>query len=97
MLADLEALAVFVVERGGAENRPHSPALSAAGFAPGDLERVAKLTSDDWLGLSLVEISSEPVFEHLPNAATINTECACPSPPDPADGTPARSQQGSML
>ena len=65
VLADLEALAVFVVERDGAENRPPSPTLSAAGIAPGDLERIArKLTPEDWLGLSLVEIASEPVFEY---------------------------------
>lgn len=65
ILANLEALAVFVVERDGGENRPPSATLSAAGLAAGDLERIARrLTPEDWLNLSLVEIASEPVFEY---------------------------------
>lgn len=65
ILSDLEALAVFSVERDGGENRPTTPALSAAGITGGDLDRIArKLIADDWLSLSLTEIASEPLFEY---------------------------------
>lgn len=65
VVADLEALAVFTMERDGAENRPQSPALTVLGLVPGDLDRIArKLAPGDWLSLSLTEITSAPVFEY---------------------------------
>ena len=65
ILADLEALGLFSFERDGAEQRPPSPALTTAGLTSGDLDRIArKITPDEWLSLSLIEIGSEPVFEY---------------------------------
>ncbi|MDQ1470573.1 MAG: hypothetical protein QOJ99_2053 [Bryobacterales bacterium] len=62
---ELEALATFVPQDEGVERRPNTPNLSAAGFAPGDLDRIArKLSAEEWLSLSLIEIKSEPVFEY---------------------------------
>lgn len=65
ILDELETAAAFDADRDGSERRPDSPALSAAGLTPGDLDRVArKLSTDGWLALSLVAIKSEPVFEY---------------------------------
>jgi len=62
---DLEKLAEFNPEREGADHRPATPALSGAGLTAGDLNRIAtRLSTDDWLALSLEEIGSEPVFEY---------------------------------
>ncbi|MGO9170753.1 MAG: TrlF family AAA-like ATPase [Rhodomicrobium sp.] len=62
---DLEKLGEFDPQRDGSERRPETPALTAAGMTPADLNRIAgRLSSDDWLSLSLVEIGSKPVFEY---------------------------------
>jgi type III restriction enzyme len=62
---DLEKLAEFDQERDGLERRPYTPALTAAGLTSADLNRIAaRLSPDDWLSVSLVEIESRPVFEH---------------------------------
>ena len=56
-VGDLEKLAEFDLERDGADRRPETPVLSAIGLTSGDLNRIgARLSSDDWLGLSLVVI-----------------------------------------
>jgi chromosome segregation protein len=61
---ELETLAVFDPDQEGSERRPETPALSAVGFTAGDLDRIArKLSADDWLALSLIDIKSDPVFE----------------------------------
>ncbi len=65
VLAELEQLAVFDPEQEGAERRPDTPALAAAGLTATDLDRIArKMQSDDWLALSLIDVKSEPVFEY---------------------------------
>lgn len=65
LLADLEKLAEFDAERDGAERRPDTPTLSAAGLNAGDLDRVVRgLKPEAWLTLSLTPITSAPVFEY---------------------------------
>ena len=64
VLAELEALASHDAERGALQERPKTPVLVGMGLNPGDLERIAKqLTSDTWLGLSLILIGSVPNYE----------------------------------
>ncbi|MEX2141244.1 MAG: AAA family ATPase [Pirellulales bacterium] len=44
---------------------PNCPFLSAAGFTDKELERIArKVTLDEWLDLSLIELSDVPRFEY---------------------------------
>ena len=65
ILADLEKLAEFDVERDGAEHRPESPILARVGLTPANLDGIGKsLSLDDWLILSLTPVKSEPVFEY---------------------------------
>ncbi len=65
LLDDLERLAEFDPDRENAERRPETPALIAAGFATGDLDRTTRnLTPEAWLTLSLSPIQSLPVFEY---------------------------------
>lgn len=65
VLSELEHLAAFDPEQEGADRRPDTPSLAAAGMTPTDLDRIArKLQSDDWLVLSLIDVKSEPVFEY---------------------------------
>ena len=65
ILDDLEMLAAFESDQEGSDRRPETPALSAAGLTAGDLDRIArKLSADDWLALSLIDIKSEPFFEY---------------------------------
>jgi chromosome segregation protein len=65
IVADLEKLAEFNLERDGADKRPNTPSLAAAGMTAADLARLGgRLSTDDWLSLSLIEIDSKPVFEY---------------------------------
>ncbi len=65
LLRELEMLASFKPEEEGAGQRPSTPVLVRAGLSAADLDKIAtRLTSADWLELSLVEIASEPVFEY---------------------------------
>ncbi|NNU63047.1 TrlF family AAA-like ATPase [Ochrobactrum soli] len=65
ILDDLETLAAFDPDQEGSERRSDTPVLSAVGLSSGDLDRIArKLSTDDWLALSLIDIKSEPVFEY---------------------------------
>lgn len=65
ILNELDTLAAFEPDQEGSERRPETPTLSAAGLTAGDLDRIArKLSTDDWLALSLIDIKSEPVFEY---------------------------------
>ncbi len=65
ILSDLEKLAEFDAEQDSTEQRPGASVLSAAGLSAGDLDRIATtLKPEAWLGLSLMPIKSEPVFEY---------------------------------
>ncbi len=65
ILGDFEMLADFKPDEVGSGQRPNTAALLSAGLSGGDLEKVAaRLSSADWLELSLVEIESEPAFEY---------------------------------
>ena len=65
LLEDLEKLAEFDVEQVGADQRPETSVLSAAGLTNADLDRMARaLKPENWLTLSLTPIRSMPVFEY---------------------------------
>ena len=65
IVGDLERLAEFSPERDGADKRPDTPSLAAAGLTAADLTRLGgRLSTEDWLSLSLTEIESKPVFEY---------------------------------
>jgi AAA domain/AAA domain, putative AbiEii toxin, Type IV TA system len=65
ILHDLELLADFKPEEEGAGRRPDTPALVRAGLSTSDLDKIAtRLSSANWLELSLVEVNSEPAFEY---------------------------------
>jgi type III restriction enzyme len=66
IIDDLERLAEFNLERDGADQRPNTPALAACGLAVSDLNRIAaRLSLDDWISLSLLQIERKPVFEYM--------------------------------
>ena len=65
ILDELETLAAFDPDQESSERRPEAPILGAAGLNISDLDRIArKLSTDDWLALSLIDITSEPIFEY---------------------------------
>lgn len=65
IVGDLEKLAEFNLERDGADKRPDTPSVAAAGLTAADLTRLGgRLSTEDWLSLSLTEIESKPVFEY---------------------------------
>ena len=65
ILADLERLAEFDVERDGIEHRPEAPALAGAGLTTTNLDGIGRILHlDDWLTLSLTSVKSKPVFEY---------------------------------
>ncbi len=44
---------------------PATPQLTLATFTPPDIDKLAaRMTTEDWLELSLVELSDEPAFEY---------------------------------
>lgn len=64
ILAELESL-IPASEIANSQFLPDTPRLSAVGFTPMDLEKLsARMNSDEWLELSLIELSDEPVFEY---------------------------------
>lgn len=64
LVLELESLALIPKDESEVA-LPTTPLLSAADFTNGDLERLArKITPDDWLDLSLVELRDIPVFEY---------------------------------
>jgi chromosome segregation protein len=74
IVADLEKLAEFNLERDGADKRPDTPSLAAAGLTAADLTRLGgRLSTEDLLSLSLTEIESKPVFEYGRAKATISS------------------------
>ena len=65
LLDELEVLSTFDPDQEGTEQRPDTPGLLAAGMTSRDLDRIArKISPEDWITLSLIEIRSEPVFEY---------------------------------
>ena len=65
VLADLEKLADFDIERDGRDHMPGTPALQGLGMTAANVEAIGRRMSlDDWLILSLTPIVSEPVFEY---------------------------------
>ena len=65
LLQDLEKLAEFDADQDGADKRPDTATLSAAGLTAGELDRVARaLKPEQWLSLSLTPIKGVPVFEY---------------------------------
>lgn len=65
LLVDLEKLAEFDVERDGADRRPETPVLAAAGLTATDLDRIGRsLKPEEWLNQALTPIKSAPVFEY---------------------------------
>lgn len=64
LLEQLELLAEHDADRDGLDQLPETPALGAVGLTTGDLQRIARrLTTDDWLSVSLTPIKSIPAFE----------------------------------
>lgn len=64
VLRELEALALTDTESDTSSSSP-TPTLLAAGLSPQDLAKIAsRLSSEDWLAISLVEVASAPVFEY---------------------------------
>ncbi|WLC16296.1 TrlF family AAA-like ATPase [Bradyrhizobium diazoefficiens] len=65
ILAELEQLATFDPQQGGAKTAPRCPTLAATGLGSSDLVKIAgKLDADTWLELSLSRLEDEPVFEY---------------------------------
>lgn len=65
LLEDLEKLAEFDGENAGADQRPETSVLSAAGLTTTDIDRMARaLKPENWLTLSLTPIKSTPIFEY---------------------------------
>jgi type III restriction enzyme len=64
ILGELELL-IPPSEEPGPRTMPATPQLSSAGFTAPDIEKLAtRMTTEDWLELSLVELSDEPAFEY---------------------------------
>lgn len=64
-IEDLESLANFDPDAESSDHMPETPFLASSGATKGDCEKLArKLSSDDWLSLSLTEIESEPHFQY---------------------------------
>jgi AAA domain len=65
LLGELELVAEYDADKDGADNRPLTPTLAAAGMTSGDVDRLGRtLKIDDWLTLSLKPVESIPVFEY---------------------------------
>lgn len=65
VLAELECLAIQPKEEEVETGIPDTLTLSAADFSQADLEKLArKITLDEWLDLSLAELTDVPVFEY---------------------------------
>jgi type III restriction enzyme len=65
ILTELELLAEYDPEHDGAERSADAPMLKVIGLSPSDLERIGRtLKPDQWLTLSLIPITSLPVFEY---------------------------------
>lgn len=65
VLRDLELLSAIDFEAASTPDLPATPTLSAAGFSQQDIEKIAKrVTPDNWLDLSLVELEDVPTFQY---------------------------------
>ena len=64
-LRELESLANLPKEEEGDVSLPDTPVWSAADFSRSDLEKLArKITPNEWLDISLVELTDVPIFEY---------------------------------
>lgn len=64
-LGELEELISWGAQEASAKLMPELPLLTSAGFSDKDLERIAKkLSLNDWLDLSLIELTDLPKFEY---------------------------------
>ena len=65
ILAELESLIYAVSGDESILELPHTPLLDSANYSKSDLDKTArKLTPQDWLELSLVELEDKPVFRY---------------------------------
>ena len=65
VLDEFEALAILEAQDGKIIRLPGTPILGSTGFTKDELERLAgQMKLDTWLGLSLVELVDEPIFEY---------------------------------
>nr|WP_158231017.1 AAA family ATPase [Rhodopirellula bahusiensis] len=65
VLHDLQLLSEIDFDDASDPDIPACPTLSAAGFSNSDIEKVAKkLTTDNWLDLSLLELEDTPTFQY---------------------------------
>lgn len=65
ILDDLEVLATIDFENNSDPQTPATTTLSLLGFNKSDIERIAKkLTVENWLELSLVELEDSPAFHY---------------------------------
>jgi AAA domain, putative AbiEii toxin, Type IV TA system len=63
VLIELEKVASAVSNDKSSVELPHTPLLASAGYTRFELEKVArKLTPQEWLELSLLELEDQPVF-----------------------------------
>jgi type III restriction enzyme len=64
-LTEVEDLVRWGTSDATAGKMPNTPLLTAAGFSDKELDRIGrKLTMDDWLDLSLIELTDIPRFEY---------------------------------
>ena len=65
VVTELEQIALLPKGEGGKPDLPETPLLTKVGFTASDIERIAsKLSVEDWLDISLVELEDIPVFEY---------------------------------
>jgi chromosome segregation protein len=65
LVDDLEKLAIVTVPDDAPIELPDTPSLAAAGFTSGELEKIArKLTVEEWIEVSLLELEDLPIFEY---------------------------------
>lgn len=65
ILTELESLAYLQRDVEGDQDIPSCPKLEALEFSTSDLEKLArKLTLDEWIDLSLMDLSDIPIFEY---------------------------------
>lgn len=66
ILDELERLALHGSDlQPAAEGIPHTPILSAIGFTPTDISKLAsRVSTETWLELALVVLDDQPVFEY---------------------------------
>lgn len=65
LLVEFERLAFVDVENDSPESFPSTPKLTAIGFTPNDLKKLAeKMTPDNFIDLYLVQLEDIPIFDY---------------------------------